>query len=661
MSLKVTHKISLGFGLLVISIMIVGGGGLWGTDNINQRLHEISDRSLPVATGSFSQLIALQKASIALLNVLADDDSDETQRLAQQESFSRQIEQFSVQQQTLEPLLATDQELLTLLQNTSATKDQFATAATEVMALHDERVKVQVRTRQKESRFQRQVDSLTSWGQQYISRNAGAPSTAEARSFMRAANSHKSQLINYRQSGDFPALEQELKDSEGELQQALAALVKADPKAGRIKVLIRDLVQQLYGEGGLVSMYRALYQVDQQLSIKLATTDQLLLQAQQAAEQFSSLTLERSAGLRLEADNASDLSRTIIIALLISTTLIAVLTSFITVRTISAPLKQMLSRLSAVADGDMRITFDHERNDEFGQLGDALNEVVSKLSDILNRISDASQKLNAVAEKNAVISSQTTESMAGQSQQLELTSSAASEMESTVAEVSGHAETTLEAVRQCEQLSVDADSSVQQTLSSIECQAEDIGRAVSQSDKLALYGQQIGSILDTIGEIADQTNLLALNAAIEAARAGDHGRGFAVVADEVRGLASRTQNSTHEIQEMVENMQSSIRQVTGVMQHSVEQSRQCVENASSSQTALAEMNRAIANIRMMSTHIAEAASQQNVAVEEVTRTLVRINEAAAETTQGAENVTASSNELLEIAHDQQELIRHFKI
>lgn len=661
MSLKVTHKIALGFSLLVLAIMIVGSGGLWGTDNINRRLHEITDLSLPVSNASFNQLIALQQANISLLNALANSDSEPAVRQQQQQNFDQQIQRFDSQQQRLNVLLSDNQQLMALLKETTDAKNQFALSAHDVMTLHDERVATQILTREKESLFQRQIDTMITWSLRYISKNSGAESLPHARKFTQVITAHKNQLIRYNQSNDFDGLSTALANYQGKFSQALNTLIASDPKTAAIKTIAQNLDQQLYADDQLVALHGKLHQTEAALLQTLKNTEQQLRRAQQAADSFSAQTQARSEQLGNEADSASSLSNSIILALLVGVTLAAIFISTITVRTISRPLKMMLGNLSAVADGDMRVQFDQSRNDEFGQLGSALNDVFSKMGQTLERIASASKQLNDAAEQNAVISSQTTQSMAEQSQQLELTSAAASQMESTVMEVSGHAKTTLSAVQQCEQLTLDADRSVQKTLTSIETQTKDINEAVALSDDLSRYGQQVGSILDTIGSIAEQTNLLALNAAIEAARAGDNGRGFAVVADEVRGLAKRTQDSTHEIQEMVENMQSSITQVSKVMRHSDEQSQLCVTNASTSQTALSEMSQSIAAIRQMSTQITEAAEQQNVAVEEVSRTLVIINEAASETSQGAQQVSSTSTSLVQIGHEQQELIGHFKI
>jgi methyl-accepting chemotaxis protein len=290
-----------------------------------------------------------------------------------------------------------------------------------------------------------------------------------------------------------------------------------------------------------------------------------------------------------------------------------------------------------------------------------LNDVVAGLREIVNTITQGSGQLAGLAGESSAISEQTTRAMSQQSQQLQQTASAATEISCSVAEVADHSQTTLSAVHECEALSVSLTQNVRDTLSSIETQASGIQQAVGVSDQLAGYSSEIGSILSTIRDIAEQTNLLALNAAIEAARAGEHGRGFAVVADEVRELASRTQNSTGQIQQMIENMQSSIGQVVNVMQSSYGQTRTCVDHAHASQQSLDSLNAAIAHIGSLSTQITEAARQQTEAVEEVSRSLNGLNDTARETTQGASQASTSSHQLLEYAQEQQQLLKRFSL
>ncbi len=658
---KVTHKIALGFTLLVLFIMVVGGGGLWGTDQINRKLHEITDRSLPAALGSYNQMIALQAANIALLNFLADTDADTRQRKQLQAEFDSQMQHLRQQLDSLTPNIESKPHLQDLQAQSRNAEQAFSQATAQAMALHVEVLKLQQRVLQKDSRFRRQTNSLTTWGQQYLSRNNGGDGPVHARALLRSLNSHLDQLILFKEKGDFAVLEQALKSQQGELSNIHDKFRKADPKANRIKVLIRDINEQLYADSGLVALMRKNWQTRNQLDTQLAQTRNLLSQAQGSARDFIQTSTQQMHKAKVEADDATSLSRQMISVLLVGATALAIFIAFITVRTISRPLNEMLTRLSDVAEGDLRITFDCSRTDEFGQLSSAMNEVVSKLSVLLRQISEGAQNLSTVAERNAGISNQTRESMEDQRQQLALTANAATLMADTVNDVFTHTQTTLDAIQSCEQLSQDVDKYVQRTLGSIEQQAGDISAAMGHSDQLEQYSTQIGSILDTIGEIADQTNLLALNAAIEAARAGDHGRGFAVVADEVRELASRTQNSTQEIQEMVENMQNSIGQVVAVMQKSVQQSQQCVEHASTSQGSLGDMNHSIANIRAMSSNISAAANQQNQAVEEVSRTLAQINSVASETAEGASDVSASSEDLLGIAQNQRELISRFQV
>lgn len=660
MRLNVTHKFTIGFALMVLFIVVVGAGGLFASRTISNHFFNVSDNVIPSLSGSFQQMIYLEDVNSALFAALSQNRIKDLN--SKRKSVKARILQFNEEQARVAEKIADNPELSGRLNEIQSVSEQFFDITGKVMADRKQALILEFQIRQAEIDFQERGNALNVWSQDLSELQPETEVLRLAKDLNLFYRMHRFQLVDYQRTGDFEKLEKVLAENDGELMRSFQELEPVAPNSHILKRTIRAINNHLYSDNeGLINFYNQQAAADKQLAENLNKTDQLIARAREAMDAFIDANNQLVVEARNEAEQQVSFSHVWILGLSIGAAVFAVVVGSVMVQTIRRPLSGIHQGLAQVRQGDLRIEFEERRNDEFGDLSRYLNTVVEGLKDTLQQVSDGSERLSDVAEKNAAISQQTTQAMNMQSVQLEQTSSAAVQMEHSVAEVAQHSQTTLSAVDEFEQLSQDVSRQMLGTIASIETQASGIDQAMNVSNEMASFGNQIATILATIQGIADKTNLLALNAAIEAARAGEQGRGFAVVADEVRGLAGRTRDSVQDIKQMVENMQDAIHRVSEVMNRSYQQSQDCVEKASESQLVLQAMNEAVAHIRDMNAHIENAAGEQTGAVAEVSRTLVSINTAAAETSQGAEQAAQSSHELLDVAQQQQALLRRFSI
>ncbi|WP_404942628.1 methyl-accepting chemotaxis protein [Pseudomonas brassicacearum] len=283
------------------------------------------------------------------------------------------------------------------------------------------------------------------------------------------------------------------------------------------------------------------------------------------------------------------------------------------------------------------------------------------LRETLQGISGSAAQLAIAADELNAVTLDSTQSLQQQNNEIEQAATAVTEMTTAVEEVARNAVSTSDATRQSSESASLGQQRVSDTVGAIGALASDVQVTGGLVQSLANQSQDIGKVLDVIRAIAEQTNLLALNAAIEAARAGESGRGFAVVADEVRALAYRTQQSTQEIEQMVQGMRSGATQALDSMQASSTRAASTLAMAERAGEALQTITTSVNEIHERNLVIASAAEEQAQVAREVDRNLVNIRDLSVRSASGAGQTSASSHELSQLANSLRTMVQRFQV
>jgi methyl-accepting chemotaxis protein len=361
------------------------------------------------------------------------------------------------------------------------------------------------------------------------------------------------------------------------------------------------------------------------------------------------------------AADVTESARVWVIAMMVLATLITVALALLLTRSIVAPLSEAVRVAEQVASGDLTQSIHTEGKDEPARLLGALKDMQQSLRTTIQGISDSSNQLASASEELHAVTEDSTRGLHQQNTEIEQAATAVNEMTTAVEEVARNAVSTSEASRESTITAQHGREQVRQTVGSIEQLASDVTTTSGEVEQLAERVHEISKVLDVIRSIAEQTNLLALNAAIEAARAGDAGRGFAVVADEVRALAHRTQQSTQEIEQMIGGIQGGTDRAVSAMQSSTGHARSTLEVAQAAGVALEQITQAISSINERNLVIASASEEQAQVAREVDRNLVNIRDLSMQTSAGANQTSASSQELSRLAVDLNNLVTRFKV
>lgn len=371
-----------------------------------------------------------------------------------------------------------------------------------------------------------------------------------------------------------------------------------------------------------------------------------------------------SQGINNATQSSSDTyegARLAVIAAIIVAGLVTVILAWLLIRSIVQPLTEAVKVAEVVASGDLTMAITVVGKDEPARLLESMKAMQASLRETIMSISDSSTQLASAAEELNVVTEDSSRGLLQQNSEIEQAATAVNQMTAAVDEVARNAVATAEASKQSEQSGREGQQQVSRTVQSINELAQGVTTTAGQVGELADKVRDITKVLDVIRAIAEQTNLLALNAAIEAARAGDAGRGFAVVADEVRALAHRTQQSTQEIEEMIGGIQHGTESAVRAMQQSNQQAHSTLVVAQAAGQALDQIAAAIATISERNLVVASASEEQAQVSREVDRNLMNIRDLSMQTSAGANQTSAASQELAQLAVGLRALVGRFAV
>lgn len=667
MNITVTARIGGGFALLVLLLLAISVTSFRSLSLVEQQLATTTEKITPIILRSAEMSVSLLSSNKAVL--LFMNAREEQELKTQRSSFETQQKNYQNQKAQLLTLASQYQPITSILEPLNIQVESYFGTALNALSQHRHNLQLQLQLTeaalalQNEIRFfKADMESLIIYGLPE-EQSAGR----ELKTNLAAIESEFKQLLEASEVDQLKAIEASFATrgygfSLLGMQSRLQKLIDGGSEiAADLNKYMDTLILAATAEDGVARLkskqlesINLLNLMVSQLSANANTSSEALDQLMRGAQTIA-------ADVKRDTEQQVKQSQLTNIIISVISVLLAIVIGVWVSRYIRNSLKRVVSILRVIADGDLSQRIETINKDEFGQLATYVNELANRQEQVIRQIHSAADDIDNSAIEASSVSIRTNQMMNEQQQQTIQVAAAIQQLSTTVANVAENAESAQQEVQQINDSAQQNRILMEKNVEQVTLLASEIDRSSGVINQLHNDTVDIGKILVTIQGIAGQTNLLALNAAIEAARAGEQGRGFAVVADEVRTLASRTQNSTKEIQSMIESLQKGARNAVDLMDSSKSQAQASLEQTNVAGESLLSMVQQLEQVKQTSMEIAAAAEQQTIVSLEISESVQQIASAAELGAEEAQNSARGSEQLAELAKMQKSIVSKFTI
>ncbi|MGF1850379.1 methyl-accepting chemotaxis protein [Vibrio satsumensis] len=660
---SVIKRMYAGFALIIIMFAVTITIMMNSMNQIHSNFESVSETSLPLVALSNQTSVQLLSADKSFKDFLTTQNAERmsamrTEFAASQNSFS----------EVLGNLEAASQDNVSLTERIAqlrAMEERYFAEADEAMNNYVAMFEAQEQVQKASRDFQRLHSELTVGMKEYVADQKSISVKVMAKSYFIKLQDAEVITSDALASSDVTFVQKAVNQNKKAVTHLNYAYRGLSTQLPALKNVFDESVQKFTKDvgqkGGVLDKHNNYLQAKQALYVNIANLAVEVDQAMAVLDSFNVTAEEQLNSSLADASSIYDKGLFNAITIGIIVTVFAAAIGYHIAHSVREPLTRILGTLEGLTQGDMTQRIDIRYDNEFSRVSRHINTLADNLHNILVKLNDASDDLTKTASVNQKTSSETQAQLNSQREQTATVATAMTEMSHSVQEVANSAQSSLTMVQQVESASESGRQIMNTNISTINQLEVRLTESVGAVGELQQMSSQIGSILDVIRGIAEQTNLLALNAAIEAARAGEQGRGFAVVADEVRVLAQKTTQSTSEIETMISNLQSSSKTASNVIESCMSDMDMSVQQASSANSAMEEIQALILEISHMSTHISQAAAEQSETSGDIARNIEDINHIADKSYQAMSSIAEASQNLTILANQQGDLVHQFKL